>query len=302
METINLLRVFHACRRSGHVMAICLLTLGLMVVSPAFSAEVRTTAATPRRISAFKPGEKLTYEISWSNIVTAGTAVLEVNEEKLPNGRMAYKFIATSRSVGVVDRVYPVNDRVQSIFDPQVMQSLSFSLNESHGKRKRIRGLVFDHAGRTVVRTLNNDPPLTFTIPDPVQDALSSLFYLRTMEDFTIGKIHVIPVHDSDKNWSVEVQTLGREKVKTPAGKFSTIKVKTFPKYEGVFMNKGEIFIWLTDDSRKIPVLMKSTLSIGSIMTTLTDMKLGDESPPAEKPMPPGEKAALSSDKTVTGD
>ena len=41
-------------------------------------------------------------------------------------------------------------------------------------------------------------------------------------------------------------------------------------------MNKGEIFIWLTDDSRKIPVLMKSTISIGSIMTTLTDMKLGE--------------------------
>jgi hypothetical protein len=40
-------------------------------------------------------------------------------------------------------------------------------------------------------------------------------------------------------------------------------------------MNKGEIFIWLTDDSRKIPVLMKSTIAIGSIMTTLTDMKLG---------------------------
>ena len=99
--------------------------------------------------------------------------------------------------------------------------------------------MVFDHAGRSVVSTLNNDPPQTFTIPDPVQDALSSLFYLRTLEDFTIGKIHVISVHDGGKNWSVEV------------------------------VNKGEIFIWLTDDSRKIPVLMKSTISIGSIMTTL---------------------------------
>jgi hypothetical protein len=276
MITMNLQRVLCARRRFGYVMAICFLTLGLMVLPRAFSAEIRKTASIPHRIEAFKPGERLTYEISWSNIVTAGTAVLEVNEEKLSNGRMAYTFIASSHSVGVVDKVYPVNDRVQSVFDPQIMQSLSFNLSESHGKRKRRRGLVFDHAGRTVVSTLNNDPPQTYTIPDPVQDALSSLFYLRTLEDFTNGKIHVIAVHDSGKNWSVEVQTLGREKVKTPAGKFDTIKVKTFPKYEGVFMNKGEIFIWLTDDSRKIPVLMKSTISIGSIMTTLTDMKLGD--------------------------
>jgi len=275
---MNLQGVFQARRRLGYVIALCFLTLGLMLVPRVFSAEVRTTAAIPHRIQAFKPGEKLTYEISWSNIVTAGTAVLEVNEEKLPNGRIACKFIATSRSVGVVDKVYPVNDRVQSIFDPQIMQSLSFNLSESHGKRKRRRGLVFDHAGRTVVSTLNNDPPQTFTIPDPIQDALSSLFYLRTMDDFTIGKIHVIAVHDSGRNWSVEVQTLGREKVKTPAGKFNTIKVKTFPKYEGVFMNKGEIFIWLTDDGRKIPVLMKSTIAIGSIMTTMTDMKQGEVS------------------------
>jgi hypothetical protein len=291
---MNLMKIFPCYKEKGHLIALCYLALCLLLAPGALGAKKISDTALTSRVMPFKPGETLTYEVSWSNIVTAGTAIMEVKEERLPNGRKVLRFIATSRSVGVVDKFYPVNDTIQSVFDPRIMQSLSFSLNENHGKRKRNRGLVFDHAGRTVVRTLNNDPPQTFTIPDPVQDALSSLFYLRTMEDFTIGKIHVIPVHDSDKNWSVEVQTLGREKVKTPAGKFNAIKVKTFPKYEGVFMNKGEIFIWLTDDSRKIPVLMKSTLSIGSIMTTLTDMKLGDEGPLAEKPMPPAEKAELS--------
>jgi hypothetical protein len=222
------------------------------------------------------PGERLTYAISWSKILTAGTAVMEVKEDRLPNGKEVLRFIATSRSVGAVDAVYPVNDMVQSVFDPQTMQSLSFSLNESHGTKKRHRALVFDHEARTVVSTLNNEPPKTMAIPDQVQDALSSLYELRTRDDFTIGKTHTINIHDSGKTWSVEVHTLGREKVKTPAGVFNTIKVKTFPRYEGVFMNKGEIFIWLTDDSRKIPVLMKSTIAIGSIMTTLTKINLGE--------------------------
>lgn len=269
--------VYHSCRRWGRaaVTALCVLTLGLMLVPHVFSAEERTSAAIPPPAQAFMLGETLTYEISWSNIVTAGTAVMEVIGDTLPNGRKVLRFIASSHSVGVVDAVYPVNDRVESLFDPQIMQSLSFNLSENHGKRTRRRSLTFDHTGRTVISRLNNDPPQTFTIPDPVQDALSSLFYLRTRKDFTIGTTHVIEVHDSGKNWSVEVQTLAREKVKTPAGEFDTVKVKTFPKYEGVFMNKGEIFIWLTDDSRKIPVLMKSTIAIGSIMTTLIDMKLG---------------------------
>ena len=269
--------VYHSRRRwqRAAVTVLCVLTLGLMLVPQVFSAKELTIAAIPSPVQAFMPGETLTYEISWSNIVTAGTAVMEVKGEKLPNGRNVLRFIASSHSVGLVDAVYPVNDRVESLFDPQIMQTLSFNLSESHGKRKRRRSLTFDHAGRTVVSRLNNDPPQTLNIPAPVQDALSSLFYLRTQDDFTIGRTHVIEVHDSGKNWSVEVHTLAREKVKTPAGEFDTIKVKTFPKYEGVFMNKGEIFIWLTDDSRKLPVLMKSTIAIGSIMTTLTDMKLG---------------------------
>jgi len=268
---------YHVFRRLGQAMVtvLCVLTLGLMLVPRVFSEEDRTSPPVPSTVQAFMPGETLTYEISWSKIVTAGTAVMEVKEGKLPNGRQVLRFIASSHSVGLVDAVYPVNDRVESLFDPQIMQTLSFNLSESHGKRKRRRSLTFDHVRRTVVSRLNDDPAQILTIPDPVQDALSSLFYLRTREDFSIGKTHVISVHDSGKNWSVEVHTLARERIKTPAGEFNTIKVKTFPKYEGVFMNKGEIFIWLTDDSRKIPVLMKSTIAIGSIMTTLTDMKLG---------------------------
>jgi hypothetical protein len=40
-------------------------------------------------------------------------------------------------------------------------------------------------------------------------------------------------------------------------------------------MSDGEIFIWLTDDARKIPVLIRSTLKVGTIVFTLTDMKPG---------------------------
>ncbi|OGW39722.1 MAG: hypothetical protein A2010_10390 [Nitrospirae bacterium GWD2_57_9] len=224
-----------------------------------------------------EPGEILTYDISWSNIVTAGTAIMTIKEGTLPDGEQVLRLIVTTHSVGLVDKFYRVNDRLESVFDPRIMQSVKFSLNQSHGKKKKRRELVFDHVNKTVISTLNDDPPETITIPDEVQDALSSLYYLRTKEDLQVGKVTTIEVHDSGKNWSVEVLVLGREKVRTPAGQFATIKVRTFPTYEGVFMNNGEIFVWLTDDSRRVPVLMKSTISIGSIVTTLTKRELGRE-------------------------
>ena len=44
-------------------------------------------------------------------------------------------------------------------------------------------------------------------------------------------------------------------------------------------MHKGEIFIWLTDDAGKVPLLMKSKIAIGSVIATLTELKQGEEAP-----------------------
>ncbi len=257
--------------------AICFFALGLALFPGRSSAEEQTTAPPPPRILAFLPGETLTYEISWSNIITAGTATMEVKQETMPDGREVLTFILTGRSTGLVDMLYHVNDTAESVFDPLIMQSLSYRLKESYGTRKRRRELVFDREQKTVVSRLNDDPPETSAVPEHVQDVLSSLYYLRTMEDFTTGKPQIIEVYDSGKNWSVEIQTLGREKVRTPAGEFAAIKVRTYPKYEGVFMNKGVVYIWLTEDSRKVPVLMKSALAVGSFVCTLTEMKPGND-------------------------
>jgi hypothetical protein len=260
----------------GRSVALCSLVLGLLLLPGAFSADEQAASIQPQ-IEALRPGETLTYDVSWSDIVTAGIAIMEIKEGTLPDGKQVLRFIVTTRSAGLVDKFYRVNDRLESVFDPGIMQSLKLSLNASHGKKKRRRELVFDHVHNTVISTLNDDPPETIVIPDQVQDALSSLYYLRTRNDLIVGKTIIIPVHDSGKNWSVEIQILGREKVKTQAGDFTAIKVKTFPKYEGVFMNKGEIFIWFTDDGRRIPVLMKSTISIGSLVSTLTKIERGKD-------------------------
>lgn len=255
----------------------CFLVLGPALVPVAVSSERQTAGPLPAPLQAFQPGETLTYEVSWSKIITAGIAVMEVKGEPLPDGREVLTFVLTGRSTGLVDKVFPVNDRVQSVFDPRTMESLSYGISESFGRKKRRRTLVFDHGRNTVVFTLNDEPPRSLTVPAQVQDALSSLYYLRMKKDFTIGRPIVIDVHDSGKNWSVEVHTLGRGTIRTPAGEFATIKVRTRPLYEGVFLNKGEVFLWLTDDGRKVPVLMKSTIKIGSFVFTLTDMKPGYE-------------------------
>lgn len=253
----------------------CLFLPGLLLAASLSGAAERTIVPTPVGIQAFHPGETLTYNVSWSKVFSAGTVTMAVETELLPDKREVLKFAVQGRTTGLVNKVFPVNDTVQSVFDPQLMQSLSYSLRESYGKKKRLRITEFDHENKTAVYKLNEDAPVTVTIPDPVQDGLSVIYYLRTKEVLEIGRHLEIDVLDSGKNWMVEVAVLDREKIATAAGKFDTIKIRTLSKLQGGSVKKGEAFIWLTDDDRKVPVLMKSKIKVGSFVFELVDMKLG---------------------------
>jgi hypothetical protein len=253
----------------------CFLVPGLLIAASASGAVEQAIVPPPIGIQAFHPGETLTYNVSWSRMLSAGTVTMTVESEKLPDERDALRFVVRGRTKGLVDKVFPVNNEVQSVFDPLLMQSLSYSLKESFGKKRRLRVTEFDHAEKTAVYRLNEDPSLTLTVPEPVQDGLSLIYFLRTTEDLAIGRRMDIDVLDSGRNWTIEVSVLAREKVATAAGEFDAVKIRTSPRDKGASMKKREVFLWLTDDDRKIPVLMKSTLKVGSFVFELTDMKPG---------------------------
>ena len=255
------------------------IVLGLLFAHPAFGdAGQKQIQPVPAANLPFKPGEKLTYDISWSNLIQAGTAVMEVREEEKADGHIVYHLISTAHSSRMLSKFYTVSDTIVSVFDVENLRPVSFSLDQSHGKRKKKRDMTFNHKeGKEGIATVLSDGQQnTYPVPPDIQDPLSSLYYVRTKQDFIVGKPIIVNVHEDDKNWAVEVYVLGKEKLKTSFGELNTIKLKTYPKYEGVFQNKGEIYIWLTDDARKIPVLMKSTISIGSIVSTLVDAQAGE--------------------------
>ncbi len=227
----------------------------------------------------FQSGERLTYDISWSKLIHAGTAVMEVREETRSDGETGYHLISRANSGDFLSQFYRVSDTIESHIEvdeeTDELYSESYHLDQHHGKRTKKRDMIFDHAKASVL-VQENGFKATYAVPKQVQDALSSLYYVRTKKSFVVGKPIFVNVHDDGKTWAVEVQTLGRERLKTPVGEFNTIMIRTYPRYEGVFQNTGDITIWLTDDDRKIPVLMKSTISIGSIVAELIDLQYGE--------------------------
>ncbi len=225
-----------------------------------------------QRIKAFQPGELLSYEVTWLSM-RAGTASMEVKREARPDGSDALRFEVISKSAGVVDKLYQLGDTIGSVFDPEALQSLSYSLQAQHGKRTRRRVIAFDYGQRKATMRLNDDPPETVPLPGPVQDPLTALYYLRT-QDFSPDKPVKFKALDSDQVSDVEIELLGREHVKTPAGEFDAIKVRA---RRGFFVSEGEVVIWLTDDERRIPVLLRGKAPLGQIEFALTGMKVASQ-------------------------
>jgi hypothetical protein len=105
-----------------------------------------------------------------------------------------------------------------------------------------------------------------------IHDPLSAIFYLRTVKDWENAP--VLNVTDGKKTYQVRIRVLGKETVETALGFFETIKIEpVIQDMEIIFDKKkdGKLYIWLTDDEKRIPVKMKSELAFGSIQVLLTD-------------------------------
>ena len=115
----------------------------------------------------------------------------------------------------------------------------------------------------------------TYAMPPEVQDALSAFYYTR-FQALPLGGSITFDYHASRKSAPMEVRVLGRQRIKTPAGRFNCVVIEPMLKAGGIFKNKGRLVIWLTDDARRMPVLMRSKVLIGSISVMLQEAKTGD--------------------------
>jgi hypothetical protein len=99
---------------------------------------------------------------------------------------------------------------------------------------------------------------------------ISALEKLRTLR-LPAGKSVTLPVSNGKKSVEARVDAQGVESVETPAGKFRAVRYEAH-LYNGVlYRRKGRLFVWLTDDERRLPVRIKFQFPfyIGSVTIEL---------------------------------
>lgn len=220
--------------------------------------------------TSFNVPEKFIYDLRWMGI-NAGKASLEiVDNEK------SFKIISTARSADWVSVFYTVDDRIESSVYKNfafstIGQPESYKVKIREGRHRREKEVIFNHkANKVKYIDYLNKKNKEYDIPNFIFDPLSSFYYIRTL-DLNVGESVFVTIFDSRKVWNVEVLILRKEKLVLPIGTFNTIVIKPLMKSEGIFYRKGDIYIWLTDDIKRIPVKLQTEVAVGHITAILID-------------------------------
>lgn len=211
---------------------------------------------------AFPARQTLTFTVDW-RVFTAGTAVFHLEQQ----GDVE-KITATADTIGAVNMLFPVVDRFQAGIDTRTGCSTGFSKQLQEGRRKVSSDLAFDYTSGKQTQTeknlvKNTQKTQTASIPACVTDSLSAIFYAASQR-LDVGHDVGFPLADSMRTVTVIMKVEGKEEVKTPAGTFQTVRVQPTAE-EGVVKNRGNIWIWYTDDARHMPVQIRARLFWGTI-------------------------------------
>lgn len=224
----------------------------------------------PARISNYPLNysrEKISFDIYWLGIYV-GKAVLEA-----VNDAGTVKITSQIHSAPFISAFYKVEDYAES----QLIKGMPshFRIKQWEGRYRSDKETIFDMDGGKVIffNYLKGTRAEHDIANSVLWDVISGFYFLRT-QVFEVGKTVYIDIFDSNKFLKAEVNVIRKEKVKF-AGKGETeaVVVKPVLKSEGLFQNKGDILVWLTDDENKIPVRVETRVSIGTVTAELKQVE-----------------------------
>ncbi|MEX5213158.1 MAG: DUF3108 domain-containing protein [Nitrospiraceae bacterium] len=226
-------------------------------------------AAPGRALHPFTVGEHLTYRLSWLGI-TAGTAALAVEDAEPIQERPIIKLVTTARSSPWITRFYPVDNRVESWVDAEYLVPQRMTFRRREGKRKNDFEYRFHHE-QGKVSVVKDGQPAELEIPAGTQDALSCLYFARSFVPLIPGQAVVLNVQHDKKTYRLELRVEGTDYLEGPWGKQEAVRVLAVMPFQGIFLNEGNVRVWFSNDDRRIPLMMKAKVVIGSVVAELVE-------------------------------
>ncbi|MGH9931593.1 MAG: DUF3108 domain-containing protein [Pyrinomonadaceae bacterium] len=260
--------------------ACLLLILGALVL-PSSAQQTGDLASQPFSPAPYRVGEQLTYNVSFSNFISAAHLEFLVAARGTFFDREGVQLKGHVETNGVVNAaLFAINNDYVTYVDPAT--GLPY-----HGQQ------TIRETARTRERTADvNQPAGTVAIPAKrtadvpgTYDFLSVIYRLRALP-LANGAAYTLSVHNENENYQIEIKVSGREVIKTNVGSFNTIvaQLRVRSESQSSFAMKAHF----SDDQRHVPVLISSRTSAGEIRAELagSGFVTRPTPPPAPTPTP----------------
>ena len=227
---------------------------------------------------AFQSGELLTYRIdyNWGAVwletgeVSFNTTLIDLNNTKI------FHFIGAGTTYKKYDWFFKVRDRYESYADTLTLKPLRFIRDVSEGRNSAKDDYVFNsRKGKIYTAEERNKKPVkldSIKLRSCTNDVLTAIFYARCL-DFSLYKAgDTIPITFvlDGKIYPSYMRYIGKEVINTEL--FGMVRcIKFCPKLlEGTIFKAGEeMTVWATDDENKIPIYVKTPITVGFIKVYL---------------------------------
>lgn len=249
----------------------------LVLVTAGVDGQGSKKAARAPRVEKpvpFRPGEVLTYDVSYSGAVSAGEATITVRDKRPSYSSTAYYVVAEAKPTGLLARLYTLYYKADTLVDAFTLLPQRGSLFSQEGKRSRLKTTQFNQPSGTAnyeikTATLVQQP---VKIQPSTHDALSALIALRTTT-LQAGSRITLPLSDSGRQYKVLCTVEERETVKT-----SALTAPAWRLGVKIVDDRGQspgrgLYIWVSDDARRVPMKVKAELAVGSFVLELTQIK-----------------------------
>lgn len=229
--------------------------------------------------NAFQHGETITYKLyyNWNFVwLSAGEVVFRVKETK-----DQYHLSAVGSTYKSYEWFYKVKDRYDTYVDKNTLLPVMSIRDVQEGKYRLYDKVTFDQQGKKAFslrgKTKDAAEMAEYPIDNCMHDILSIIYYTRNVDFDALqsGAAFPIKIFMDKEIWPLQVKYMGKEKDKKikGLGRLNTIKFSPEVISGYVFGEGAEMTVWASDDENKIPLMIESPVSVGSVKAVLKEYK-----------------------------
>ena len=250
--------------------------LFLALVFPLVAQENGGQVPLSLSTAPYRVGERLTYNVSFSNFPDAAHVEVEIISRGMHFGREAIQLRAHVETNGVINvALYAINNDYTTYIDPAT--GLPFRVEESARDAIRSGDSVQDFsqpAGNEAIPPKQRGFPGTY-------DFLSAFYRARALP-LASGGVYDLSVRGQGVDYQAELKVVGHDTIRTNVGSFPAIvtevKVNNSPL--------RNLKVYFSDDERHVPVLITARVRSGDLKAELAGSELVKQPDAAPTPTP----------------